>query len=69
MEKPIDLTPAWTGVAQIIALGFEHGNEEGRALAREELFHMGRLLDRVKARENQLRKLSDEISIEDERRE
>ena len=42
---PIEVSINWKHTAEIIALGFTHGTEKGKAMAKEELMKMASLLD------------------------
>ncbi len=44
-EKSIDLTPTWEGCVDILILALEHGSEQSRQFAREELRDMAKKLD------------------------
>lgn len=41
----IDLTPTWASALQVALLGLEHGTDEGKRLARQELARMAALAD------------------------
>jgi len=43
--RHVDITPTWRGVAPILAMAFEHGNDTARAAARLELLRMADLAD------------------------
>lgn len=45
--KTIDITPTWRQAMQIYIMSLEHGNEQGKKSAREELFRMADYLDLV----------------------
>lgn len=45
--EEIDLTPSWRETAQIIAVALENGTEEGKELARRELYRMASTLDKL----------------------
>jgi len=42
---PIEVSIDWKSTAEIIALGFTHGTEKGKAMAKKELMKMAALLD------------------------
>ncbi len=49
MTRYIDATPTWATAAQIIAAAIENGTDTGREAARAELSRMGKMLDAMKA--------------------
>ena len=42
---PIEVSIDWKTTAELIAMGFTHGTEKGKAIAKEELMKMATLLD------------------------
>jgi hypothetical protein len=48
--RTIDLTPTWAGVMPILLEAYEHGEPEGRKIAREELMRLAQSMDEVNAR-------------------
>lgn len=54
-EMTIDLTPTWQAVVPIIEMGLQHGNENGKKIAHEELVRMAKIADlyneKIKSRE------------------
>lgn len=45
----IDLTPSWEAAARIYITVLEHGTEEGKRAAREELMRLARQYDQLVA--------------------
>lgn len=43
--QTINLTPTWSNVADIIILAIEHGTEEGKKMAKDELKKMAKVAD------------------------
>tara|TARA_R110002126_G_scaffold290704_4_gene448340 strand:- start:29081 stop:29281 length:201 start_codon:yes stop_codon:yes gene_type:complete len=41
----IGLTPTWTEAARIICAVMENGTPEGKAMARDQIMHMGAIID------------------------
>ena len=48
MSKTIDMTPSWSTAMDIIIMMFESGDDEGKALAKQELRDLGKQLDEMK---------------------
>ena len=48
MSTTVDMTPTWSTAMDIIIMVFESGDDEGRALAKQELRDIGKMLDEIK---------------------
>jgi len=48
MSNTVDMTPAWSTAMDIIIMIFENGDDEGKALAKQELRDIGKMLDEIK---------------------
>ena len=51
MSKTVDMTPSWSTAMDIIILMLESGDDEGKALAKQELRDFGKQLDELKQQE------------------
>ena len=51
MNKTIDMTPTWSTAMDIIIMVMESGGDEGKALAKQELRDIGKMLDELKQQE------------------
>ena len=49
--KTIDITPTWSATMDILVLMLESGDDESKALARQELRDFGKQLDELKQQE------------------
>ena len=47
-SKTVDMTPSWSTAMDIIIMIFESGDDEGKALAKQELRDLGKQLDEMK---------------------
>ena len=52
MSKAVDMTPTWSTAMDIIIMIFENGDDEGKALAKQELRDLGKQLDEMKESNN-----------------
>jgi len=52
MSNTIDITPTWSTAMDIIIMIFESGDDEGKALAKQELRDLGKQLDEMKGSED-----------------
>ena len=48
MSNTVDMTPSWSTAMDIIIMVFESGDDEGKALAKQELRDIGKMLDGIK---------------------
>lgn len=48
MSKKVDVTPSWSTAMDILILMLESGDDEGKALAKQELRDIGKMLDEIK---------------------
>jgi hypothetical protein len=48
--KTIDITPIWTNLMPTFFMVLEHGTDEGKNIAREELLILARKVDELNAR-------------------
>ena len=48
MSNTVDMTPSWSTAMDIIIMVFESGDDEGKALAKQELRDIGKMLDEIK---------------------
>ena len=51
-NKTIDITPTWSATMDILILMLESGDDEGKALAKQELRDLGKQLDEMKGSED-----------------
>ncbi len=52
MSKTVDITPTWSATINILILMLESGDDESKALAKQELRDFGKQLDEMKERNN-----------------
>ena len=52
MSNTVDMTPSWSTAMDIIIMVFESGDDEGKALAKQELRDLGKQLDEMKGSED-----------------
>ena len=50
-NKTIDITPTWSATMDILILMLESGDDESKALAKQELRDLGKQLDELKQQE------------------
>ena len=46
--ETVDITPSWVSTIKILCLTLENGTPKGKAMAREELYKIGEVLDQLK---------------------
>lgn len=51
MSNTVDMTPTWSTAMDIIIMIFENGDDVGKALAKQELRDIGKMLDELKQQE------------------
>jgi len=52
MSNTIDMTPSWSTAMDILILMLESGDDESKALAKQELRDLGKQLDEMKESED-----------------
>jgi len=51
MSNTVDMTPTWSATMDILIMIFENGDDGGKALAKQELRDIGKMLDELKQQE------------------